>query len=287
MRSFKEIQQSILDAKAAASELNALEVLTTSEQTLNSATSTSKVSIWRLWVWIMAYSIWVHEQIVAKNAEVSRPQNLPNFRNAILAFLDGLDLKWIDGRFAYDTTNVEDVEERSIIKRCALLESIDNELVIKIARENEGELVPLSDEQLERFLIYLRQIKVPGVKTRIINQNADELKIGLLVYVDPLIIDLNTGALLNTSELVYPVQDAVKSYLQNLEFNGGFVREYFRDSIQKAEGVKLPLITQLDWKYAAFDFSPINNWKIPNSGYFKVSDENLVITYEAYDLANG
>ena len=61
-RSIKEIQQTILDAKATAVELSALEVLTTQEQTLNSANSTSKVAIWRLWVWVIAFAQYVLEQ---------------------------------------------------------------------------------------------------------------------------------------------------------------------------------------------------------------------------------
>ncbi len=61
-RSIKEIQQTILDAKATAVELSALEVLTTQEQTLNSANSTSKVAIWRLWVWVVAFGQYVLEQ---------------------------------------------------------------------------------------------------------------------------------------------------------------------------------------------------------------------------------
>lgn len=287
MRSFIEIQQSILDAKAEASELNGLEVLTTSEQTLNSANSSSKVSIWRLWVWIMAYAIWVHEQIVSKNAENSRPHNVPWYREQVFAFLDGLNLVWLDGRFQYNTVGVDDVEERKIIKRAAILESNDGELVIKIATDNGGTIEPISPEQLVRFTAYMQQIKDAGNILRIINEPADDLKIGLVVYVDPLIIDLATGALLNSSEESFPVNEAIDNYLSNLEFNGGFVREYFRDTIQRASGIKLPLINELEWKYSGFDFAPIVNWKIPNSGYFRVLPENLTITYEAYDLANG
>jgi hypothetical protein len=63
-RSIETIQQSILDAKTTSMQLNALEVLTTQEQTIDSANSTSKVSIWRLWVWIFSYVLCLHEKIV-------------------------------------------------------------------------------------------------------------------------------------------------------------------------------------------------------------------------------
>lgn len=286
MRTFSEIQQSILDAKASASELNTLQVLTNSEQTINSASSTSKVAIWRLWVWIFSFAIWVHEQIVTKNAINSRPQNLPNFRQSILNFRDGLNLVWKDGAFEYDLTVVADAEERLIIDRCAVLESNDGELVVKVATDNNGLLEPITEPQKTRLLDYIRQIKVPGVRIRLINEAADKLKIDLTVYVDPLIIDLVDGKLLNTSETVYPVKDAINEYLANLEFNGAFVNDFFRSTIKSAEGIKLSVINSIQWKYASFPFVSFNEFKVPESGYFKIEETDLTINYLPYVLVN-
>ncbi len=284
---FNEIQQEILQAKSDASALNALEVLTTSEQTLNSATTTSKVAVWRLWVWIFAFVIWLNEKIVTQNALNSRPQNLPNFRAAVLNFRDGLDLVWKDGAFSYDLTSVTDAEERKIIDRCAVIESDDGELVVKVATDNSGNLEPVTPAQKTRVLTYLKQIKVPGVKIRLINENADNLKASLTVYVDPLIIDLSTGQLLNTSDEVYPVKEAIKSYLENLEFNGAFVKDYFREEIKNAEGINLCVVDLLEWKFAAFPFTAIGEWKVPESGYFKIEETDLTINYQPYVLVNG
>ncbi|NHN26750.1 hypothetical protein FIA58_013780 [Flavobacterium jejuense] len=283
---FTEIQQSILNAKASATELNALEVLTTNEQTVNSANSTSKVAIWRLWVWIFSFAIWVMYQIVNKNALNSRPQNLPNFRQTILNFRDGLNLVWKDGAFNYDLTGVVDAEERLIIDRCAVLESNDGELVVKVATDNAGVLEPITEPQKTRLLDYIRQIKVPGVRIRLINEVADKLKIDLTVYVDPLIIDLNDGKLLNTTDTVYPVQDAINDYLSNLEFNGAFVNDFFRSKIKEAEGINLAVIDSIQWKYASFPFISFNEFKVPESGYFKIEETDLNINYLPYVLVN-
>ena len=47
------------DKKTQTAELSTLEVLTTDEQsTLSNLTSASKVAIWRLWVYIVAFAIW-------------------------------------------------------------------------------------------------------------------------------------------------------------------------------------------------------------------------------------
>lgn len=284
---FNEIQSEILAAKAQAAELNALEILTTSEKTLNNVNSTSKVSIWRLFVWIFSFVLWSHEKIVFQNALNSRPQNLPNFRAAVLNFHDGLELVWNDGSFTYDLSAVANPEERKIIDRCAVLESNDGELVVKVAKDNAGTLEPINIDEETRLLDYIRQIKVPGVQIRLINQNADLLKANITVYVYPSIIDLTTGKLLNVTEDIYPVKDAIETYLSNLEFNGAFIENFFVTQINSAEGVFNCRIDLLQSKFASFPYSDLIDFKIAESGYFKFEDGQLNINYEPHVLVNG
>lgn len=283
-RTISEIQQSILEAKAAALELNALEVLTTSEQTLNEANSTSKVAVWRLWVWIFAFAMWLHEKIVAKNAENSRPQNQANFRQAILDYHDGLQLVFKGGRFQYNLTGVDDADERKIIARCAVLESDDGVLVVKIAKEVGGVLEPVSEVELTRVKAYIKDIKVPGIQIIVINQDADLIKTTLTVYVNPLMIDMTTGNLLSSG--ANPVKDAIKDYLANLEFDGAFVKDFFRSKIKASEGIELVVIEGMETKFELFDWMSFGEWRIPEAGYFKINDEDLTINYLPYVLAN-
>ena len=283
-RSLTEIQQSILNAKAQASTLNALQVLTTAEQNLSAANSTSKVAIWRLWVWIISYVIYIHEQIIEKFAENSRPHTINWYKNQCLNFLDGLPLMWLNEQFQYDLTNVIDADVRKIIDRCAILESNSGELVLKLATNNNGNVEPLTNAQLLRFTYYINQIKDAGNRIRILNQEADQLKIGLTVYVDPLIIDLQTGALLSGAPGVFPVKKAIDNYLEKLEFNGAFVRTFFQDELQKAPGVVLPKVDVLESQYLGFAFVPIVDWAIPEAGYFKVNPADLTITYLPNEL---
>lgn len=284
---FNEIQSEILAAKSQAAELNALEILTTSEKTLNNVNSTSKVSIWRLFVWIFSFVLWSHEKIVLQNALNSRPQNLPNFRAAVLNFHDGLELVWNNGSFTYDLSTVANPEERKIIDRCAVLESNDGELVVKVAKDNGGVLEPLDGDEQSRLLDYIRQIKVPGVQIRLINKQADLLKANITVYVDPLQIDLATGKLLSVTGDVYPVQEAIKDYLSKLEFNGAFVKNFFISEINNAEGVSLCTIELLQSKFDLFEYSDLNNFRVAQSGYYKFEDGQLTINYQPYVLVNG
>ena len=128
-------------------------------------------------------------------------------------------------------------------------------------------------------------IKDAGNRLRIINQPADLLRITIDAYVDVSIIDLATGKLLNVTEDVYPVKDAISDYLQNLEFNGAFVREFFKNKLQTAQGIMLPILQNVEWKYAAFDWAVVNEWKVPQAGYFKIEAVDLTINYLPYDLA--
>lgn len=231
---------------------------------------------------IIAFSIFVHEQIVSKNAENSRPQNLPNFIATVLNYHDGLDLKWKDGQFQYDLTTVEDAEERKIISRCAVLESDDGELVVKVT----GDDAPLTEEQAERLAFYLKKLKVPGVRIRLINKEADLIKTIIRVYVDPLMIDLDTGKQLNTSEEFYPAKDAVNEYLTNLEFNGAFVTNFFTRAIEDKNGINLVEVDLMQWQYDEYAFMDFAGWKVPESGWFKINEENITIQYLPYVLVN-
>ena len=68
-RTLQDIQKQIYDKIAETSALSGL-------------TSTSKVAIWRLWVYIVSFALWVHEQVVETNAENSRP-HISNVCNSL------------------------------------------------------------------------------------------------------------------------------------------------------------------------------------------------------------
>lgn len=253
-------------------------------QTFDEQFSTASLEM----IWLEQYvdMIYTHELIVSANAANSRPQNLPNFIATVYNFHDGLPLVWIDGSFGYNLVGVENPEERKIVSRCAVLESDDGELVVKVAKSAGDVLTPLDEDEAERLVFYLNQMKVPGVRIRLINEVADSLKVTLDVYVDPLQIDLTTGERLNASEPSYPVKDAIESYLANLEFNGAFVVNFFERAIEAAEGVMLADVQLIQHKFADFDFVDFTNFKVPNSGYFKINEEDLTLNYLPYVLVN-
>ncbi len=214
-RTIAEIQTEILDEKDRQSVLAGL-------------TNESKTAIWRLWTYIVATAIWIHEQIVERNARISRPHTLDWYRSQALDFIDGQPLIFRDGFFEFDTEGLSEseIEDLKIVKHCAVSE-IDLETIInpegdltlnteinqnsnsvqllsdyfhnqvgvvfmKVAKnEGENNIVPLDAEEQARLREFIRRIKDAGNQIQISSIPGDKLKLDLRVYVDPLLIYVN------------------------------------------------------------------------------------------------
>ncbi len=291
---FNELQQMALDAITLASELPAAQILTTKEKSVTDITATSKVSVWRLILFIIVYLIFQHEKDTKENMKKFRTQNRENLRAQILNFHDGLPLNWVwddetleAGHFEYDLTGVDDAEERKVIDRCAIRKNTTGRLVIKIATDNAGSLEAVAPDVEARVDDYIDTILPPGTQYTLVNKNGDSLKFDLTAYVDPQVIDLATGKLLNTDQDVRPVVDAVNSYLGKLEFNGAFVSNFFiAECINPSSGVRLVTRNSIQWKYDAFPFAEINEIQIAESGYFKFLPGDLTINYLPYAVVD-
>ncbi|MDY3317707.1 nucleotidyltransferase [Riemerella anatipestifer] len=271
-RSIEEIQNEILTAKAnepASQELN----------------STSKTSIWRLWIYITAFAIWVleklfdtHKEEVSEALRQLKPHTARWYRNKALAFQYGFDLLTDSDQFNNTGQTPEQIEESKIIKYSAVTEAkTESRLIVKIATEQGGELQPINAEQKESFEAYLSEIKDAGVKITIINYLPDILRLQMKIYRDPLVLDQNGQSILTGKK---PVEDAIKAYLKRLPFNGELVLAHLVDELQKVEGVKIPHITLAESKWIDADvndygnFQPIDVKTIPISGYFKIENFN-------------
>ena len=232
---------------------------------------------------LFAFILMFHEQIVDKNAENSRPHTIDWYRTQVLNFIDGAGLIWQDGQFQFDLSEISvgGVEERMVVKKCAIEEQANGSLMIKVSGENG----PIEEDELVRLQAYMKAIKDAGNKLKWRNAIADDLLANLTVYVDPLIIDLETGALLDVEDDIYPVHDAIYGYLNNLEFNGAFVKTKFIDAIQAAEGVLDVQINSLQWKYGGNSFSDFGRYVVPYAGYFAIAENDLTLSFEPNDLA--
>ena len=274
-RSIQEIQELIYQAKAQ-------------EPALNELNSTSKVAIWRLWMYIIAVAIWSLEKIfdlhradIDKRLAELKPHTARWYRSKALAFQYGFDLLPDSDKFNNTGRSEEQIEASKIVKYSAVVESLnEGRLIVKIATEQGDTLRPITEEQKRSFEAYLQEIKDAGVRLSVVNYKPDILHLRMKIVYDPLMLDSNGQSITNAFK---PVERAIKDYLKNLPFNGELVLAHLIDALQQAEGVKIPHLVLAQSKninsggeYGAFETIEIS--KIPTAGYFTIDNFND-ITY--------
>ena len=273
-RTIEEIKEEILRAKEQEASLDALN-------------STSKTAIWRLWMYITAFAIWIleklfdtHKSEVTEMLRQLKSHTARWYRNKALAFQYGFDLLTDSDVFNNAGASDEDIEKSKIIKYSAVTEAVEeSRLIVKIATEQGGNLQPITPGQRESFEAYLSEIKDAGVRITVINYLPDVLKLQMKIYRDPLVLD-ESGTSIRMGNK--PVEEAIKNHLKNLPFNGELVLAHLVDELQKVEGVKIPHIISAESKWidaSAGDygnFQPIEVRTIPVSGYFKIENFNAI-----------
>ena len=274
-RTIQEIQTLILQAKAQ-------------EPALNELNSTSKVAIWRLWVYIIAVAIWSLEKLfdqhradIDKRLAELKPHTARWYRSKALAFQYGFDLLPDSDTFNNVGHTEEQIEASKIVKYSAVIESKnEGRLIVKIAGEQGEQLQPITDAQKQAFEAYLQEIKDAGVRLSVVNYQPDVLHLQMKIIYDPLVLDSNGQSIIHATK---PVEETVKSYLKRLPFNGELVLAHLIDALQQAEGVKIPHLVLAQSKnitigggYGAFETIEIS--KIPTAGYFTIDNFND-ITY--------
>jgi len=241
----------------------------------------SKVSLENALFDVMSYAGWLFQQLfTAHKSEVEelirrQKAGTPEwYRYKTLQFQKGFDLKEGSDEFDNAGATAEEIEQSKIIKYAAVTESDEpGTLIIKVATEQNEELMPLDNADIPAVETYLNRIKWAGTRLRILNYLPDLLLLKIRIYRNPLILDEN-GTDIRTGKK--PVEEAIKNYLKNLPFNGELVLVHLIDAIQQVEGVEIPhLITALTrWidpstgGYGPWETIQVK--KIPVSGYFKI-----------------
>lgn len=272
MKNFDEILNQIHQAKNDSPELAEL-------------TSTSKVSVWRNIVWIVAYLIdllrqmfEVHKTETYTAIANQKRHKAADVRQRLLDFQLGFPLRPGTDEFFNGSKTQEQIDASKIIKYAAVVESTDEKRVIcKIATEIDDELAPIPEEHMEAVGDYVKEIKPAGVPYNLINYLPDLLVLKIRIVRDPLVLNSNGTHRVDGSE---PVKDALKEFMKELPFNGELVIQELANKLEKTEGVK---IVSVDYAQTAWlnpetgnynDFAGIDIRKIAESGYFKIDWSN-------------
>lgn len=279
-RSVETIYADLIAKKEADSRLDAL-------------TTSSKTSIWELFIYIISYGTWLLETMFdTHKAEVSeiistlKPHTARWYRNKALAFIYGADLYEDTDVFNTEGWSDELIQQNKIIKYAAVTEAVsESRLIVKIATEDTAtKLAPITTAQFNAFVPYIEEIKDAGVKITVINYLPDILRLQLQIYYDPLLLNAQGVSIVSGTK---PVEIALQEFMKELPFNGELILANLIDKLQQTEGVKIPHLVQAQTKWINDDGTTYGDWeniavkKIPTSGYFEIENYNY-ITYIPY-----
>jgi hypothetical protein len=236
-RDTKVIYDQMANEKATLSSLDELLVnpedgtstVDNAQNLLNQLTTTSKVGIWRLFMWVIAFAHHILETLWDKFREeieqlinAAQPGTVPWYQKQALAFQYGHDLVWNGKKYVY----LADDSDARIITRCSVIDP-GGVVRIKVAKGG-AEPEPLSAPEQLAFTAYMNQIKFAGTNLLIVNLNADKLSLQMEVWFNPLFIPAVVKSAIIT---------AINDYLKSLPFNGVFRVNDLKDVIRAIPGV--------------------------------------------------
>ncbi|MES2238851.1 MAG: nucleotidyltransferase [Bacteroidota bacterium] len=251
-------------------------------ENLSGLNSTSNVAIYRLFVYIVAFAIWLHESFFDQhtleiNEKLANQKSgtKPWYRFMALQFQYGFDLVPDKDYFDNGNATAEEIAASKIIKYSAVNEAQDSSRVIlKIAGETDGVLTDFDDPaQVEAIEAYIDEIRVAGVQVTIINYKADQLYLNIRIKRDPLVLnEMGMSKLMGN----YPVNEALQEFMKELDFNGELKLSALIDKLQVIPGIvdATVLSASSAWIDPALDGygipQPIFISKIAESGYFEI-----------------
>lgn len=281
-----EIKEQIIAKKAEFSSLDGLD-------------STSKLSIYNMWAYAVAYIIWLLYQFFElyqietdQKIKAQKIYSLLWFRDKALSYRHGHPLVKEDYDLVYSDEGYteEEIATALVVKRAAVKEiELNNRkfLFVKCATEVDGELAKLPDTQIQGIVDYFKRIKPAGTKLEVFSDKPDDLRLEVDFYYDPLVLT-GTGARIDGTKS-QPVQDAIRAYLKNLSFDGEFSTAYLEDLIQAVSGCSNgeAYIRAASYNFQTPEnFEVINSTVTANSGYMQILPENLTINFIAKTVNN-
>lgn len=231
-----EYYDMLIAEKNSMSSLSALQPNIDSSQTLlNDLTTTSKVSRWRLFVWLMAFALWFQEAILTRLAKDTEQGTPAWYKRIALDFQYGDNLTLVDNVPVYNPI----VAANRIIKLVAVIEPPLGGIIYKVAAlDNSNNPIALTSPQMTAFQAYIALKKMAGTPVQFISQQADDLRLALRIFYNPLIL-ASDGSLLSDSA-VFPVNDAINDYLRQINvdnFDGRLYLDILVMRVKEAQGV--------------------------------------------------
>mgnify|MGYP003364133149 CR=1 FL=1 len=162
-----------------------------------------------------------------------------------LEFQKGDALRYNEKAYRFEYA-VKD-ETKQVVRNVAVRQVTDEDVTKLKVYFSDTNKEPLTGDVRMAFEKYMREIGAAGTHYLFVSEAPDELRVHLHVYYDALLLD-STGTRLNGGGK--PVEEAVESYLNGLEYGGVMYASKLIDVIQQAEGVKDVTLDGTTWKGA-------------------------------------
>ena len=235
----------------------------------------SKVSVENVLFYVVACAVWVLECLFdAHTADVDSriDEILPHrpkwYRDKALRFMKGKVLLPDSDEYDTSTMSEEEIAATRVVKHAVAVESRETSiLTVKVAGESDGRRAPLDEETVQQLEAYFAEIKDAGVRINVVNKEGDPFSCEVDIYYD---------AMLTPETVKNDCEAAIKSYIENIPFNGEYTNMALVDTLQGVDGVTVVELTRASTGGAA-----INARYVPDAGYFTVG--TLTLNLKAYN----
>ena len=235
------------------------QIIATQQTYLPALTSTSKVSLFRLLAYIFAVGAHivetlfdVHKQEVQDLLDNRQPATRAWYAGKVKEFQLGAN---ITGTGTYASVN----PALQIISRVSVKETLQGEVVIKVAKGTVGNEEALSSAEQLNLEAYIDKIKYAGTKTEVVSLNSDFLNVEAEIFYDPIYSEQDIQA-----RLIAELYD----YMSTLEFDGIIRRNVLVGRIRGVKGINDIVFSRLEGQAGAV-VTPIDVKYEMTSGYVK------------------
>ena len=244
----------------------------------------SAVSLESIWFSIVASAIYVLETLfdafkedVDAKIATAVVASIPWYHKIALEFQygDSLVFDEVTQQFVYPVVD----ESKRIVKYAACRDLGGMVYVIASKDNGSGAPGPLSADELAAFTAYLTERKPAGVLLQTDSLSPDQVRVNLTVQYDPQVLT-PTGQLI-ADPSIYPVEDAINEYLNNILYGGELNKTRLVDAVQGAPGVRDVVLGTVSVKPAnSSTFEPVagNNY-VSMSGSFVSNELRNGISY--------
>jgi hypothetical protein len=199
--------------------------------------NSSKVSFWRNIKYVIAFIVRSLEILLDKQKkEISRliddteTGTLSWYVDQALKFQYGDYLSLTNNRPKYNLLN----RDKQIIKR-AMIRETNEGLELLCVKESKGKPSSLNEDEVKAFSDYMNKVKFAGIPLNVRSLSADKFSAKITVQIDPLVF-LSDGRRIASRKK--EIEETVKKYLENFDFDGVFYLSKFVDTLQNIEGVE-------------------------------------------------